>query len=333
MTQPPGPAGASYRRGAELRFVAHAAAAAPSVHNTQPWCFAKHQHAIRLYANPDYKLTCADPAGREMLISCGAALFNLRMAVRHLGFAAKVRLLPDPAEINLLAEIGWGWHASPTAEESRLYQSIARRHTHRGPFIADIPPLLTGDLVRIARQEQAQLRVIYDSSRYHPLAGLIHLAERIQRASPGFTAERTRWARPPGDGRRDGVPAAAYPAQPDGLEFAGRDFACGTGWGYPLKSPPDGPNAIGLVALLTTRDDSRVAWLLAGQALQRLLLHATSQGVSAAFHTQPLELPQLRQQIRTEFTDGDCPQMLLRLGRGGHTAVTPRRPVPQLLIA
>jgi hypothetical protein len=332
MTQLIGPRRASYRRDAELRFVAHAAAAAPSVYNTQPWCFATHQNAIRLYANPRRKLICADPDGREMLISGGAALFNLRLAVRHLGFAAKVRLLPDPADIDLLAEIGWGWHAPPTAEETRLYQSIARRHTHRGPFTADIPPLFTGDLVRIARQEQAQLQVIYDPRCHGPLAGLIHVAERIQRASPGFAAERTRWARPPGDRRRDGVPATAYPAQPDGLEFAGRDFACGIGWGYPLKSPPDGPNAVGLIALLTTRDDSRLAWLLAGQALQRLLLHTTSHGVSAAYHTQPLELPEIRQRIRTEFANGACPQMLLRLGRGGHTAITPRRPVAQLLV-
>jgi hypothetical protein len=326
------PAGASHRRGAELSFVARAAAAAPSVHNTQPWCFATHKHATRLYANPRYKLSCADPAGREMLISCGAALFNLRLAVRRLGFAAKVRLLPDPAETSLLAEIGWGWHSPMTAEESVLYQSITRRHTHRGPFTADLPPLLAGELARIARHEQAQLEVIYDPSRYRPLAGLVREAEHIQRTSPGFGAERTRWVRPPGDRRRDGLPATAYPAQPEGMEFTGRDFACGAGWGYPLKSSPHGPHATGLVAVLCTKEDNRAAWLLAGQALQRLLLHATSQGAGAAFHTQPLELPQIRRRIRAEITYGAYPQMLLRLGCGGHAASTPRRPVTQVLM-
>jgi len=328
-----GHAGVSYRRDAELRFVARAAADAPSVYNTQPWRFATHHHAIRLYADSRRKLACADPAGREMLISCGAALFNLRLAVRRLGFAAQVRLLPDPAEADLLAEIDWGWYAPPTAEETLLYQSIARRHTHRGPFTADIPPLLTGDLVRIARQEQAQLQVIYDSRCHRPLAGLVCAAEHIQATSPGLAAERARWARPPGDRRSDGVPTTAYPAQPDGLAFTGRDFACGTGWGYPPKSPPPGPEAIGLVAVLSTKDDGRVAWLLAGQALQRLLLYATSQGASAAFHTQPLELPQTRRRVRAEFTDGAYPQMLLRLGRDGHPVTTPRRPVTQMLIA
>jgi len=74
--------------------------------------------------------------------------------VRHLGFAAKVALLPDPSRPDLLAEAGWGWHAPPTPHEELLYRSITRRRTHRGPF--------TGDLVRIARKEQAELHIIYD---------------------------------------------------------------------------------------------------------------------------------------------------------------------------
>ena len=82
--------------------------------------------------------------------------------MRHLGFAAKVALLPDPSRPDLLAEAGWGWHAPPTPHEELLYRSITRRRTHRGPFTADVPPLLTGDLVRIARKEQAELHIIYD---------------------------------------------------------------------------------------------------------------------------------------------------------------------------
>jgi nitroreductase len=320
------------RRGIAPRFVVRAAAAAPSVYNTQPWRFATYQHAIRLYADLSRKLAQADPAGREMMISCGAALCNLRLAVRHLGFAAKVTLLPDLSRPDLLAEIGWGWHAPPTAEEELLYQSITRRHTHRGPFTADAPPLLTGELMRMARHEQAELQIIYDPGQHRPLAELIRIAEQIQRTYRGFAAERARWARPPGDRRRDGVPPAAYPAQPDGLEFTTRDFACGTGWGHAPLSRPDIPHAMGLVALLTTRDDSRLAWLLAGHALQRLLLHATAQNVSAAFHTQPLELPRIREQIRAEFADCAHPQMLLRLGRDSHAATTPRRPVTDILI-
>jgi hypothetical protein len=57
-----------------------AAARAPSVHNTQPWRFAVGERAIDPYADPSRKLS-QDRDGRQMLISCGAALFGLRLAV------------------------------------------------------------------------------------------------------------------------------------------------------------------------------------------------------------------------------------------------------------
>src|SRR5260370_15249739 len=78
------------------------AARAPSVHNTQPWRFRVRQSAIELYCDQHRKLRL-DPIGREMLISCGAALFGLRLGMRSLGYLPLVRLLPDPARPRVLA--------------------------------------------------------------------------------------------------------------------------------------------------------------------------------------------------------------------------------------
>ena len=89
---PPGQAG----------YLIATAARAPSVQNTQPWRFRVSEYAIELYADPGRKLQ-VDRAGREMLISCGAALYGLRLAVRSLGHLPAVELLPDPARLRLLA--------------------------------------------------------------------------------------------------------------------------------------------------------------------------------------------------------------------------------------
>ena len=80
------------------------AARAPSVHNTQPWRFRVGEYAIELHADVRRKLL-VDPLGREMLISCGAALFGLRLAVRSLGYLPVVELFPDPARLRLLARV------------------------------------------------------------------------------------------------------------------------------------------------------------------------------------------------------------------------------------
>ena len=63
-----------------------------------------------------------------------------------------------------------------------------------------------------------------------------------------------------------------------------------------------------------TPGDAPADWLAAGMALQRVLLCAAEAGVSAAFHTQALELPELREFVRTRFCGSAHPQMLMRLG-------------------
>src|SRR5690348_5436941 len=64
------------------RFVVEAAMHAPSVLNTQPWWFSTADREISLHADVDRRLRVADPPGREMMISCAAALFNARVALR-----------------------------------------------------------------------------------------------------------------------------------------------------------------------------------------------------------------------------------------------------------
>jgi DNA-binding GntR family transcriptional regulator len=84
-------------------------------------------------------------------------------------------------------------------------------------------------------------------------------------------------------------------------------------------------------AVLVTAADEPADWLRAGQALHRLLLHAASRWVFASLHSQLLELPALRVQIRTRLALPGAPQMLLQLGRAHTTAATPRRPPAEIL--
>lgn len=130
------------------------------------------------------------------------------------------------------------------------------------------------------------------------------------------------------------VPPTAYPAQPERIEpsFPARDFAHGHGWGLPAAGDSQQIRSPGTVAVLTTSTDRPEDWINAGQALQRVLLFLTSCGLAVALHTQPLEVPQLRDFIRFQFCGGARPQMLLRFGATGQTAASVRRPVEDVLI-
>src|SRR5215831_8556672 len=93
-----------------VRRLLAAAAAAPSIHNTQPWRLRVAGHdVIEVHGDPDRVLWVADPRGRALHLSCGAALFNLRLAIRAAGAKPLVWPLPDPArEPTLIASVRLG---------------------------------------------------------------------------------------------------------------------------------------------------------------------------------------------------------------------------------
>jgi hypothetical protein len=307
-------------------FLVDAACWAPSVHNTQPWWFGIRGTTVTLHADPDRRLNVADPDGREMLISCGAALRTLRLAVRRLGRTPQVEMASDPERPGLIADVTAGPERPRDDAEDRLYDQIKSRRTHRGGFLAEgLPTGLLQILRTCATGENVALRIVADPRARIALGALTEVAEQLLCQNPAYCAEMARWAPHPGSSRRNGVHEDAYPRQPERTDphFAARDFARGHGWGL---TPDERHGATGVVALLTTRSDGRADWLRAGQGLQEILLRAAQDGVSAAFHTQALEIPELRAFVRSRFCDGEHPQMIMRLGLAERTGTSVRRP-------
>jgi len=307
------------------------AARAPSVHNTQPWRFLAREYAIELHADLGRRLH-VDRGGREMLISCGGALFGLRLGIRELGYRPVVDLLPERSRPDLLARVWLGEQAPVTAEERQMLAALPHRHTHRGPFRPG--PLPAGLLPRLQHEaliEGATLALITDPVMYQKLVALAAAAWRRGAADPVIRAETRRWSRRPDSPARDGVPAQAFPADGDWPpgRLPQRDFDLGRGIG--LLPDDVGAPALATAVLITT-SDGPADWLRAGQAMHRLLIRAATEWVFASLHTQPLEIPAVRELIRSRLALPGDAQMLLQLGLSGTTRPTPRRPAPELLL-
>jgi hypothetical protein len=306
------------------------AARAPSLHNTQPWRFRPGSGGLELTADPSRILAGIDPAGRELLISCGAALFGLRLAVRQAGYRPVVSLLPDPAQPALLACVRLGAAAPMTSAERQLLAAVPHRHTHRGAFEPEpVAASLLARLQRAAAAEGATLCYVEQPDHYLQLAALVAEADGRLQADQAVLHHTRSWTRRIGDAARDGVPAHAFPPprHPQAGRLAQRDFDLGRDVGL-LDSGGETPTA---TAVLVTVADGPADWLRAGQALHRLLLHAASRWVFASLHSQPLELPPLRAEIRSRLALPGAPQMILQLGRARTAAVTARRPPADLL--
>lgn len=306
------------------------ASRAPSLHNSQPWRFRDADGVIELRADPARGLRLADPSSRELVISCGAALTNLEVGVRALGLSPRVRLLPVPADRQLLATVCGGPGRQPAPAELTVLAAITHRHSHRGAFSPVRPSDgVLAELRQAAAVHGARLTIIPAGAGSDELRRLAWLADDAQHQVRGWAAETVSWAAQPGCSRRDGVPATAYSALADrsGSALPARDFSCGQAWGR--GDPPAAGGSV--LAVLTTAGDHPVDWLLAGRALQYVLLRAASEWLFASFTTQPLELPDLRAAVGRTCRLNQFPQMLFRLGYTSVTPQTPRRPVHEVL--
>src|SRR5262249_29028327 len=149
-----------------IRYVVTAAVWAPSVHNTQPWRFTARGRQLSLYADADRQLRAADPRGREMVISCGAARFTAPLAPPSPGYLPGAAVLPDPGQPLLVARLSWQQQAARTEFEQRLFGQVRQRRTHRGGF--DPVPLPRGLLAALregAARYGAMLRIVADDGR------------------------------------------------------------------------------------------------------------------------------------------------------------------------
>ncbi len=316
------------------RHVVTEAIWAPSVHNTQPWRFVAEGREISLYADAERGLAVADPGGREMMISCGAALFNVRLALRSLGYVPRTLVLPEPGSPELVARVSWPERAPVNEFERRMASQVRRRRTHRGAFDPDpLPHDMLAALRASAARDGAALRIMADDRRRAVLAAAVQTAEQQLRLDARYVRELARWTPAPGTTRGDGVPATSYPARGERTDpyFPGRDFARGHGWGLPPLSTARAYRAAGVAGLLTTAQDRPADWVHAGHALQRILLTASTCGVAVALHSQPVELPWLREFVRVRLSGGAYPHLVLRIGMVTQAAVSVRRDPDEVL--
>ncbi len=303
---------------------------APSVHNSQPWRWRIGASTIHLFADPDRALPLTDPEGRDLLISCGAALHHLRVALLATGYASRVHRMPDPARPHHVAAVELT-PAEPTADDLALVQAIEKRRSDRRVFSTwPVPDELVEGLGRAAAAAGAAL-VVLDPARRWEVVRLLERAGVEQALTPGLAEEVAEWSGR-GRGSADGVPAVNVPGDVTAAvpvrHFAGRRMP----QNELGRDESDGT----LLAVLATEGDGAVEQVRAGEALSAVLLAATAIGLATDPVSQPLEVPATRARLAADcLPSGRAPQVLLRFGWAPISATpvppTGRRPVDETI--
>ncbi|WP_137811982.1 Acg family FMN-binding oxidoreductase [Gandjariella thermophila] len=306
---------------------------APSLHNTQPWRWRLGRGTLSLYADRGRRLPATDPYGHELLLSCGAALHHLRLALAAAGWAPVVHRIPDRSDPELLATVRCQ-PREPTDRDVALAAAIRARRTDRRRYGAwQVPPRMLARLAEAAAEQGVVLRAVLDARARYRLVCAMAEAAALQRANPAYTAELDAWT-----GRRhgspDGVPSASVPP------VTGRygDLPVRVLPRPALPQPPDTTDAddASVPMVLGTAAEDRLSLLRAGEALSAVLLAATRMGLATCPLGQVMEVECTRDVVRTRVLDAATyPQAVLRVGRTPATAgplpSTPRRPLDEVI--
>jgi hypothetical protein len=307
----------------------HLACRAPSIHNSQPWRFVGEGGGLlHLHLDRD-RLVDTDSSGRQALLSCGAVLDHLRVAMAAAGWLANVDYYPNPNDLGHLASIDFVPMSFVTQAHRRRADAILTRRTDRLPFTAPTGWDAFEPLLRHAVDtDLALLDVLPDHARPR-LAEASQLTESLRLYDLSYHAELAWWTGP--FGATDGIPHSS-------LVSAAESDRVDIGRNFPVTHHTERRSQVtedrSKVVVLSALDDNRRDILTCGEALSVTLLEATIAGLATCPLTHMTEVEASRE-IICGLSGRALPQVLIRMGVvpaiGDAPPPTPRRPLNDVL--
>jgi hypothetical protein len=206
--------------------------------------------SLHLYSDANRQLPNTDPDGRDLILSCGAALNHCVVAFAAVGWQAKVTRLPNPADPNHLAAIELS-RSTADPVDIALAAAIPRRRTDRRHYSSwPVPVGDTALMAARAARNGVTLCQVEDTDKLHKI-----VAQSVwDHMNHDYLAELAAWS-----GRYAsvaGVPARNAPKSDPKAKIPSRFFA-GPALAMPSGSSADEDDAV--VLALGTRADDRLA--------------------------------------------------------------------------
>ena len=306
-----------------LRAAAEAAQIAPSIHNTQPWRFVVGAERLELWADRRRWLPLLDPDGHMLLLSCGAALHQVGVALAATGWQFGVdRSGADHLANEPLAVVRLTGRQDQSPSATRRFQATLVRQTDRRAVTTEPVPAAAVAAIRAAVEAQGAGLHVVPADHRAELAATVERAQRIESDDPARRAEQAHWV---GGRRREGtgVPDSVIPAWPPPTTVPERDFGhLGT------LAAGHRHDTAAVYAILFGDGDRPVDWLRAGEALDAAWLEAVQRGLALLPYSAPTEVLAAREVMRRLLAGVGYPYIAVRLGRAdvdlAGPPVTPR---------
>ena len=302
---------------------------APSLHNSQPWQWVFNRGQLRLFLDPS-RVMDTDKSAREAIISCGAALDHLRVAMAAAGWQSHIDRFPNPDSPNHLASIEFTPLDFATERDQRRAAAILVRRTDRLPFSAPTEwQSFESALAGSVNREAVHLDVMPDE--LHPrLEEAAQIAESLRFYDIPYNNELHWWTAP--FESSEGIPYSA-------LVSAAESDRVSVGRVFPVSRRPERrieiPEDNAKIVLLSTDGYERSDALASGEALSSMLLECTMGGLATCPVTHLTEVSVTRELIKSLMVREAEPQVLIRIGVVPVTEkvppATPRRQLSEVL--
>ena len=311
------------------RELVRCATLAPSSHNTQCWKFAVQDKSITILPDLSRRCPAVDPDDHHVFVSLGCAAENLIQAAAAHGLKAELGI--DAARDAIRVAL-----TPAPAQVSPLFQAIPERQCTRGDY--DGKPLSSqelGLLERAGNSGGVQVLLLTERPAMERVLAHVVQANTAQMADAAFVKELKAWIRFNGAEAvrtRDGLysVSSGNPAIPTWIG----DLAFG--WFFTPKSENDKyarqiRSSAGIAVFVGQAVD-KAHWVEVGRCYERFALQATALGIRNAFLNQPVEVASGRPAFAAAIgLTGQCPDLVVRFGRGPALPPSLRRPVTAVL--
>lgn len=307
---------------------------APNAHNRQPWLIGLEEaDTVTIWRDTERELPQTDPYQRQLVISLGCFLEQMRIAAAQDGLAVTLDIYPE-GETGPVAVARFGGVVQPDP----LFAAILERRSCREPFadralkgdhadaLASYAKIFT-DAKTVARIKDVTLQAWQIEAHHAPAMNETIDLMRFGKAEINKNP----------DGISLGGPLFDSLILAGMLSREGQRNRDSNSFKQGVKAYENMLHATPAHAVITTTGNTRADQIEAGRRWLRLNLAATLLGVSLHPVSQALqEFPEMSEMYQQAHellaNEGETVQMLGRLGYGPKTPRSPRWPLETRLI-
>ncbi|MEA3399114.1 MAG: hypothetical protein U9R00_01215 [Patescibacteria group bacterium] len=306
---------------------------APSTHNSQPWLFKLKESGVSVFFDSKLKLNKVDKDGRDLFISIGCMLENMKIAANNLGFNAKIEFKINE-EHQYIADVYFFENNNLLFDNKKLFKYIKRRVNARGSFeLEKIDNDILNKIEEInSKFNNISLEIVTEKEKIKKIAFLTEKSMHYAYKDTDFRKEMSNWMNSNISRKKEGLPGHSLKMSflmSLLIPFIVKYFNIGKILG---KKNFQSISSAPLMMLFSAKDEAR-NWIEVGRSAQKIMLFLQSEGFQTSIYVGSIEIGNLHKKVEQYFGLKNRSQFILLAGhiKGTHR-VTPRHDLSKKIL-